>query len=195
MTARRYITKLKNTPSNGINLLPIGFVDRSILIHLSESIAEQCSLPCYIDEKLEIPEHTLNPVREQYDSKEMLKHLLAFGPPEPIRIIGVTGVDLFVPILKYVFGVAQIKGRCAVISLKRLFPQFYDRPPDEGLVKNRVEKTALHELGHTFGLTHCRDHLCVMYSSTRIADTDTKNSAYCITCSDLLKWYLDKSMD
>ena len=170
-------------------------MDHDILRHLSESITEHCNMPCSIGQETEIPEHTLNQTRKQYDSKLILKHLMMHGPPEPLRLIGVTGIDLFVPILKYVFGIAQIKGRCAVISLKRLSPRFYDLPPDDALFKTRVEKTALHELGHTFGLTHCRDLHCVMTSSTKISDTDGKHSAFCITCFELLKWYREKLMD
>jgi archaemetzincin len=56
----------------------------------------------------------------------------------------------------------------------------------------RAQKTALHEIGHSLGLTHCRDRRCVMYSSTRIADTDFKQSHYCPTCLELFTWHLER---
>lgn len=138
------------------------------------------------------PRYAYNDTRCQYNSKLILKHLLEHDFPDTLRLVGVTGVDLYVPILQFVFGLAQIQGQCAVISLHRLWPEFYDRPPDRDLLLARVEKTALHELGHTFGITHCRDRRCVMYSSTRIEDTDVKPPDFCPTCSDLLKWHLER---
>jgi archaemetzincin len=106
--------------------------------------------------------------------------------------MGVTTLDLYVPILKYVFGLAEVNGQCALISTYRLRPEFYEQPGNDTLLLERTEKTALHELGHTLGLTHCRDRLCVMYSSTHIENTDQKNADFCRTCRDLFVWYLDK---
>ncbi len=142
----------------------------------------------------EIPDHCHNKVRGQYNSKEILKHLIVHNPSDTLKFIGITELDLFVPILKYVFGLGQIEGQFSIISLHRLYPAFYDNPPNPSLMIKRIEKTALHELGHTFGLTHCRNKKCVMYSSIRIADTDKKESSFCPTCFELFKWYLENTM-
>jgi archaemetzincin len=107
--------------------------------------------------------------------------------------MGVTTVDLFVPILKFVFGLAQIDGPCSIISTHRLRPEFHDSTPDRDLFLARIEKTALHELGHGLGLTHCRDRRCAMYSSTRIQDTDFKRADFCPTCAELFRWHLERN--
>ncbi len=52
----------------------------------------------------------------------------------------------------------------------------------------RIGKEAIHELGHTFGLTHCRDPLCVMNSSCLIGETDCKGTELCPTCQELYRW-------
>ncbi len=182
------IHPMQNKP---IILYPIGPIDTSILDYLSERISFHLDLSCIIDPEIEVPYHTYNKIRDQYDAKLILKHLLSLCPPDTLKLVGVTKVDLFVPILKYVFGVAQIEGPSSLISLNRLYPQFYDQPPNSDLLMERTEKTAVHELGHTFGLTHCRDRNCVMYSSIRIADTDRKNSRFCPTCHELFKWHLE----
>jgi len=148
-------------------------------------------LSCWISPALEIPLFAYNDARGQYDSKAILTHLLQ-NPYETTKVLGVTHVDLYVPILKYVFGLAQIEGPCALISLHRLAPQFYDKPSDWELFMSRIEKTALHELGHSFGLTHCKDRRCIMYSATRIEDTDHKKAKFCPNCFELLKWYISK---
>jgi len=109
---------------------------------------------------------------------------------ETLKLIGITKVDLYVPVLKYVFGLSEINGQCSLISLHRLIPQFYENPANHELLLTRAEKTALHELGHAFGLTHCRNRHCVMYSSTKIEDTDFKQPDFCPTCLELVKWRL-----
>ena len=171
---------------------PIGSVDSIIIEHLVEHISTHCGLACRGSDALEEPGYAYNEKRCQYDSKLILKHLIGDCPHDTLRLIGVTHVDLYVPILKYVYGLAQIEGSCAVISIHRLRPKFYQQPSNQGVLLSRVKKTALHEMGHTFGLTHCRDRGCVMHSSTRIEDTDYKQSTYCPSCLDLFHWYLER---
>jgi Peptidase family M54 len=69
--------------------------------------------------------------------------------------------------LNFVFGIAQSRGRAAVISLCRL-----GLGADPPLRRERVLKEAVHELGHTLGLNHCPDAKCVMHFSNSLADTD-----------------------
>jgi archaemetzincin len=140
-----------------------------------------------------LPPEAYHDQRRQYNATEILKRLMQY-PHDSLRILAVTKADLYVPILKYVFGIAQIQGQCALISLQRLRPQFYDAPPDPALFLSRVEKTVLHELGHSLGLTHCRNRHCVMFSSTKISDTDLKRADFCPTCLELFKWHLDQCL-
>jgi len=178
--------------SDCVTICPIGSVDPGILEHIAKCISTRCGLTCRISMRMENPRYAYNDTRCQYNSKLILKHLLDRNFQDSFRLIGVTPVDLYVPILKYVFGLAQIQGKCSIISLHRLYPMFYDQPSNPDLLLARVEKTALHELGHTLGLTHCRDRRCVMYSSTRIEDTDLKQPDFCCTCFELFQWYLKK---
>lgn len=170
-------------------------MEDDILDRIVECIENSCGVACQISEAMETPYYAYNEKRSQYHSKAILKRLLLDKRQDSIRLIGVTNVDLYVPILKYVYGLAQIDGRCAIISLRRLRPQFYNEPANPNLLMERVEKTVLHELGHSMGLTHCLDRRCVMYSSTRIADTDRKNSRFCPTCSDLFRWCLGQCLN
>ena len=166
---------------------------RRIIDPLSEFLSDRSGLNCTIVKGMKTPDYAYDPKREQYDSRSILKRLSS-SRMEGLKIVGITDVDLFVPVLKYVFGLAQVEDRCAVISIHRLRSQFYEAPPNDALLLKRTLKTALHELGHSFGLTHCRVKRCVMFSSTRIADTDIKSDAFCPTCGDLFKWYRDKCL-
>lgn len=178
--------------ANSVTICPVGPMDEKVLNHIAKCISIRCGLTCEISSNLENPRYAYNDTRFQYDSKLILKHLLQHSLHDNLRLVGVTAVDLYVPILQFVFGLAQIEGPCLIISLHRLYPEFYDQPSNRNLLLARVEKTVLHELGHTFGITHCRNRRCVMYSSTRIEDTDFKQSDFCPTCFELYQWYLKK---
>ena len=180
--------------SRCVTICPVGSVDEEILEHIAKCISIRCGLTWRISKRMENPHYAYNDIRCQYNSKLILKRLLQRNLHGTLRLIGVTSVDLYVPILKFVFGLAQIEGKCSIISLHRLYPRFYDQPSNPDLLLARVEKTVLHELGHTFGITHCRDRRCVMYSSVRIENTDAKQPDFCPTCFELFQWYLKKSL-
>jgi len=94
----------------------------------------------------------------------------------------VTGVDLFIPVLTFVFGEAQLGGRAAVVSTFRLRSEAYGLPPDPELLLARLTREVLHELGHTYGLVHCTDSACVMASTTYVEQIDLKGPSFCTGC-------------
>ncbi|TNF37380.1 MAG: peptidase M54 [Deltaproteobacteria bacterium] len=124
--------------------------------------------------------------RNQYESSGFLRDLAARIPLDAVRVLGVTERDLFLPGLSFVFGQAILGGRVALISIARLQQAFYGFPPDLPLLLERVRTEAVHELGHTFGLVHCRDPLCMMSLSTDVTRVDAKRPQPCRTCAILL---------
>ncbi|MEJ2484050.1 MAG: archaemetzincin family Zn-dependent metalloprotease [Gemmatimonadota bacterium] len=126
------------------------------------------------------------PEREQYHATLLLAELLRHIPRAGDRIVGITAEDLFIPVLTFVFGQAQLGGPAAVVSAMRLHTEFYGLPADDRLLVDRAVKEVVHELGHGFGLVHCPDRNCVMSSSTYVEDVDLKGEEYCVACSALL---------
>ena len=121
--------------------------------------------------------------RGQYASIPVLEMLLAQCPADAAKLLAVTARDLFIPVLTFVFGQAQLGGRTAVVSLARLKQEFYRLPPDRGIFLERAVKEALHESGHMFGLVHCADRSCAMSLSTGVRQIDSKSASYCNPCS------------
>ena len=120
--------------------------------------------------------------RGQYNSRILLARLLQDTPPEVTRVLAVAGVDLFIPVLTYVFGEAQLGGRAAIVSMHRLDDEIYGLPPNPKRLFERLCKEAVHELGHTFDLVHCHRERCVMLSSTYVEDIDLKSETFCAAC-------------
>ena len=75
----------------------------------------------------------------------------------------------------------------AIVSLYRLRQERYGLPQDKGLFGDRAIKEAVHELGHTYYLSHCGDIKCVMHFSNSLADTDIKEAGLCQKCQQRLK--------
>lgn len=130
--------------------------------------------------------------RGQYYSTLILANLLKFLPQDGEKIVGITDVDIYIPILTFLFGEAQLNGKGALVSTFRLRNEFYGLPTDYQIYYERLKKEILHELGHTFGLIHCRDFECVMNSSTYVEDIDLKHSRFCSICRKKLELYHKK---
>jgi archaemetzincin len=124
----------------------------------------------------ERPAGAFDPARGQHSSRVILAWLASRAGDDG-KLLGVTDVDLFVPVLTFVFGEAQLGGRVAVVSLARL-----RSAPEPRVVADRLMKEAVHEVGHTFGLVHCATPSCAMTRSAGIAAVDRKRERLCPDC-------------
>ncbi len=171
-----------------VDLVPIFLSGSSELLRrLAVAIERTFALPAEVHPPWFDPERAYDPARGQYDSTHLLAALRTSPRPDAARVVGVAAVDLFVPVLTYVFGEAQLGGRAAVLSTHRLRPEVYGLPADEDLVAERAEKEALHELGHTWGLRHCHEPDCVMRASTYVEEIDLKPAGLCERCWEAVR--------
>lgn len=136
---------------------------------------------------LPTPRHAFDARRNQYSSVEVMRAFAAAAPTGDAKVVGICEQDLFIPMLTFVFGQAQLGGRLALVSLARLRQEFYGLPPDHSVLIARAVKEVSHELGHTFGLAHCQDRLCSMSVSTDVRQVDGKHADYCRSCAALVR--------
>jgi archaemetzincin len=175
---------------NAIYLLPLGSADRSVVAGLGPPLERRFRAPVAIHEKAVPIDSFYDSQRAQYNSTHIIGHLLEryrFAEAgSTVKVLGVAGQDLFIPILTYVFGEAQLGGMVGVVSYYRLPNERYGLPADNKLFFERLLKEAMHELGHTYGLIHCRSLDCVMHISTYVEDIDTKPAEFCRECGQRL---------
>ena len=171
-----------------ILLVPVAPVDRELLKALVEPIRASFGIPVALHESQNIDSAaSFDSVRSQYNSTAILSALLNKLSTNGNKILAVTSVDLFVPVLTFVFGEAQLDGTAAVVSTFRLDESLYGLPENRPLLQERLIKEAVHELGHTFGLIHCHDYDCVMHSSTSVEEVDVKGKELCGSCRKILR--------
>jgi archaemetzincin len=165
-----------------LHLLPIGNADDALPEDLRPAAEEILGVRCKVLPVRLDPEFAFHGERQQYHSSEILHRMQTFVAPDSWRVLGIAAVDLYIPILTFVFGEAQMGGPCAVLSVHRLRQEFYGLPSDPELLRQRVIKEAVHELGHTLNLTHCDDYRCAMAPSQAVEWVDLKDTALCEGC-------------
>jgi archaemetzincin len=165
-----------------ITLKPIGDIDNNTLEELKEKLNRVFGCSVEIIPETGNLERAYNSKRRQYLASELLAKLKKSGAAKDEKVLGIVDVDLYAPGLNFVFGQADITSGVALISLCRLRQEYYELPSDNTLFLDRTAKEAVHELGHTFGLGHCKNARCVMHFSNSLADTDWKQPVFCSKC-------------
>ncbi len=178
---------------NALSLIALGDIAPTTMAALADALWKVYDLDIRTLAPLPAPAYAFDAQRNQYSSARILAKLITAIPAGPARVLAVTDRDLFIPMLSFVFGHAQFNGRVALISLARLSQEYYQRPEQPELSMARAIKEAVHEIGHTFGLTHCPNARCPMSLSNTIFQVDGKTEELCKSCSILLEETLLKA--
>lgn len=165
-----------------ITFISFGLFDKGFLEKISETVSQEYNCTVVMkDARIDISEY-YDPVRRQYNGDKLLREVDSMQIPETSKVIGLFNVDLYIPILTYIFGQAQLGGRTGIASLYRLSNERYGIANDDAILLERCTKEVIHELGHLFGLIHCHTPTCVMRSSTYVEDIDQKEAQLCLKC-------------
>ncbi len=170
-----------------IGVVPFGEVSEIVSKTIAANILGYLHLESVIVPPVEHPHYAFDKGRLQYDAGILLKNFELIASTDYEKVIGVVDLDLFVPILSYVFGESRQGGRCALVSIHRLKKNSDGSSSSTSLLLERTAKVALHELGHLFNLVHCMNEKCLMHFSGGIQDLDTSPPYFCRYCSLYLR--------
>ena len=165
-----------------LQILPVGPADVRLLDWLRQSLQEKFKVKSEILSPGLDVSFALHSERQQYHSSEILAAMQAYKDRDTWKLLAVTSLDLYIPILTFVFGEAQVGGTAAVVSYHRLRQEFYGLPENLDVLADRLLTEAVHELGHTLRLTHCEDYRCAMAPSHAVEWIDIKDSGFCEDC-------------
>ncbi len=172
-------------PAN-ITIISFGYFGKNYPEKIINEVQHEFSVPVLLrDGHLDLSEF-FDPARKQYNGDKLLKEIEFRFASNDDKTLALFNVDLFIPILTFIYGQAFLNGRCGIASAYRLSNERYGMKADEKVLTDRLRKEVIHELGHTFGLYHCLNPVCVMRSSTYVEDIDQKDWRFCPKCREEL---------
>jgi len=175
-------------PSNEYSILlsPVASLDSGLLKAIATSVSRVFHYPTRTKSLTDDLFFAFDRPRSQFLSTAILDKLAKASPPEAIKVLAIVEVDLFIPILTHVYGEAQLGGKACIVSTYRL-KDVLSAPVSHSTFEERSIKEALHELGHTFNLRHCKDRSCIMHYCHTVRDVDRKENQLCRYCRILLE--------
>jgi archaemetzincin len=159
----------------------VGDVSAANLGVALECAEQEFQLPVFRLPAIAEPPGAFDERRGQYRAVDFLLAVVKASPGDG-KIVALTERDIFIPMLTFLFGQAQLGGVAALVSAARLRQEFYGLPADAAVFRRRLRTEVLHEGGHAFGLIHCPDRSCAMSLATSIQQLDLKQDAFCAGC-------------
>ncbi len=172
--------------SHKILISPIGDFDPVLLQEIGDRIYQIFGYASHVAPILSDLSFAYHTDRDQYHSTLILNKLEAKVPEGYLKVLAITRVDLFIPILTYVFGEAQLNGKACIVSTFRLNEDNLSFDPEK-IFRNRIVKESVHEIGHTFNLRHCKNKECIMNFCRSVKEVDLRNDLLCRYCQVFLE--------
>ena len=159
---------------------------RYIIEDVKRSIEENPEFKVVVLKGTDLPKTAWYEKNKRYKADKILKHLKTIKPDSVNYILGITSQDISTTKNGKkdwgIFGLGYKPGVASVVSLFRL-------GKNKRLLNRRILKITKHELGHNFGLLHCKNSkTCVMNSAEgSIKTVDRVSNIFCKRCQEKLR--------
>ena len=132
-----------------------------------------------INPSIHQPKNTKNQAKTRYRADALIKYLRN-QTPDGFKTIGLTKSDISTTMGKHadwgVIGLGFCPGKSSIVSSFRL---------KGANTKEKLFRSAVHELGHNFGLPHCPDKTCLM-KDAKGKDIFNEVKVFCNNCKQIL---------
>ena len=166
-------------PVTKINIQPLGAVSPVYINQIKKSVKSFYGYDCVVKPKKEITKDMLSRVTKRIDAKKALRSNLSFD-----NLLIITEKDICYNKNKSnpewgIFGLGSQPGRTCIVSTFKL-----KREVSQQKTLERLEKVALHEIGHNLGLNHCENNKECMMSAANgtIQQVDNEKVWFCEKC-------------
>jgi archaemetzincin len=158
-----------------LDLFPMGRMDMTVVSVVAANLQTILGLNTEIQPVQPEPDYAFLARRGQYEAGKIINVLATLSDGAQLRL-AVVCVDIYTPILTFVFGESQLGGKAAVISLFRIESKNREK------TYNRTAKIAIHEIGHLLGMVHCQAMDCLMRFSNSLEKLDELPLRFCPAC-------------
>ena len=184
-----YQMQLKMISFDGISLefIPAGDIDLETVERIASETAQSYGMMYRISERIDLPQDAYIDEKVQYDISLILAGLRKSPSAPNTKRIMITDADVTTTGYNFLFGLADLYGNSSVMSTHRLMPKTVKSGNPNEMFFDHCIKIAIHELGHTFGFSHCEDNTCVMCFSNSALELDFTDREFCDKCRSRIR--------
>ena len=164
-----------------IAIQPLGEIDPSVVRGLTDHMRSILAAEVVVLPVRAIPRSAYYAPRNRYRGERILDDLEAQVPGRVTKIVAVMARDLSATKREIydwgILGIAGLSRRAAVVSIHRLARH------RTRLLDKRLSQVVTHELGHTYGISHCPTARCLMNDACgSLRTVDRSSGTFCATC-------------
>jgi archaemetzincin len=162
-------------------LQPLGPGSAPLAAYAERALLAFYAVRLRVAPELPLPKTAYHAPRGRYRAEKLLAHLDE-KHAGAFRVLGLTTTDISTTkgdVADWgILGLASIDGRACVLSAFRCRRS----AKSNAHAIERLGKTAVHELGHTFGLQHCPRVGCLMEDGKGTVLTTDRETDLCVEC-------------
>lgn len=170
-----------------VRLVPIGTVPQQMIDEAVKGLREHAPVEPIVEQAQDFPAQARTSEKGRYRAEALLHWLEGLPLERRGKVMGITESDIVArkgSIPNWgILGMGSIDGRCSVISTWRMKRKWENGGAPDSLVRERLWKVSLHELGHTLGLEHCPTVGCIMEDGHGTVKTTDRDKELCPSCA------------